>query len=106
MSTTVNEVLCTDFTCHLFLGEHLWVSIDLVQNPSWYTVYGSYLFVPGLTYKRLNRLEEALDCFLKLHAILRNSAQVMYQLAYLYPDDKKCDLLLIIMYVFSLCHMG
>uniref|UniRef100_A0A3Q3FHF0 Intraflagellar transport protein 88 homolog n=1 Tax=Labrus bergylta TaxID=56723 RepID=A0A3Q3FHF0_9LABR len=40
------------------------------------------------TYKdefRLNRLEEALDCFLKLHAILRNSAQVMYQLANLYP---------------------
>ncbi|KTF83136.1 hypothetical protein cypCar_00036702 [Cyprinus carpio] len=38
----------------------------------------------GLTYKRLGRLEEALDCFLKLHAILRNSAQVMYQLANLF----------------------
>uniref|UniRef100_A0A671UIU5 Intraflagellar transport protein 88 homolog n=1 Tax=Sparus aurata TaxID=8175 RepID=A0A671UIU5_SPAAU len=38
------------------------------------------LYNLGLTYKRLNRLEEALDCFLKLHAILRNSAQVMYQL--------------------------
>ncbi|KAK1797505.1 hypothetical protein P4O66_000762 [Electrophorus voltai] len=35
----------------------------------------------GLAQKRLGRLEEALDCFLKLHAILRNSAQVMYQLA-------------------------
>ncbi|XP_051938317.1 intraflagellar transport protein 88 homolog isoform X2 [Hippocampus zosterae] len=35
----------------------------------------------GLTYKKLNRLEDALDCFLKLHAILRDSAEVMYQLA-------------------------
>ena len=88
------------------LGEYLRVWIDLAKDPSWYTVHGSYLFVPGLTYKRLNRLEEALDCFLKLHAILRNSAQVMYQLAHLYPNDKKCDLLFIIMYVFSLCQMG
>uniref|UniRef100_A0A8C9Y665 Intraflagellar transport protein 88 homolog n=2 Tax=Sander lucioperca TaxID=283035 RepID=A0A8C9Y665_SANLU len=47
------------------------------------------LYNLGLTYKKLNRLEEALDCFLKLHAILRNSAQVMYQLANLYPTDKK-----------------
>ena len=45
---------------------------------------------PGLTYKRLNRLEDALDGFLKLHAILRNSSQVMFQLAHLYP----CVLLL------------
>lgn len=43
---------------------------------------------PGLTYKKLNRLEEALDCFLKHHAILRNSTEVMYQLASLYPSDK------------------
>lgn len=57
-------------------------------------VFGSSLLAPGLTYKRLNRLEESLDCFLKLHAILRNSAQVMYQLANLYPTDKKCDLLM------------
>ncbi|KAI4898136.1 hypothetical protein NFI96_015397, partial [Prochilodus magdalenae] len=42
------------------------------------------LYNLGLTYKRLGRLEEALDCFLKLHAILRNSAQVMYQLANLF----------------------
>ncbi|KAM3607785.1 uncharacterized protein V6R79_013939 [Siganus canaliculatus] len=42
------------------------------------------LYNLGLAYKRLNRLKEALDCFLKLHAILRNSAQVMYQLASLY----------------------
>ncbi|XP_077437105.1 intraflagellar transport protein 88 homolog isoform X2 [Vanacampus margaritifer] len=35
----------------------------------------------GLAYKKLNRLEDALDCFLKLHAILRDSAEVMYQLA-------------------------
>ncbi|XP_067109029.1 intraflagellar transport protein 88 homolog isoform X3 [Osmerus mordax] len=42
------------------------------------------LYNLGLTYKRLVRLEESLDCFLKLHAILRNSAQVMHQLASLY----------------------
>lgn len=35
----------------------------------------------GLTNKKLNRLEDALDCFYKLHAILRNSPQVMYQIA-------------------------
>lgn len=52
------------------------------------TVFDPVPLVPGLTYKRLNRLEEALDCFLKLHAILRNSAQVMYQLANLYPTNK------------------
>uniref|UniRef100_A0A8C7EV86 Intraflagellar transport protein 88 homolog n=1 Tax=Neovison vison TaxID=452646 RepID=A0A8C7EV86_NEOVI len=39
------------------------------------------LYNIGLTYKKLNRLDEALDCFLKLHAILRNSAQVLYQIA-------------------------
>ncbi|XP_072575906.1 intraflagellar transport protein 88 homolog isoform X5 [Vulpes vulpes] len=42
------------------------------------------LYNIGLTYKRLNRLDEALDCFLKLHAILRNSAQVLYQIANVY----------------------
>ncbi|CAG2228978.1 IFT88 [Mytilus edulis] len=35
----------------------------------------------GLTNKNLKRLEDALDCFYKLHAILRNSPQVMYQIA-------------------------
>ncbi|TNN60904.1 Intraflagellar transport protein 88 [Liparis tanakae] len=35
------------------------------------------LYNLGLSYKALNRLEEALDCFLKLHAILRNSAQAI-----------------------------
>ncbi|XP_054443943.1 intraflagellar transport protein 88 homolog isoform X2 [Pteronotus mesoamericanus] len=42
------------------------------------------LYNIGLTYKKLNRLDEALDCFLKLHAILRNSAQVLYQIANIY----------------------
>ncbi|XP_030642032.1 intraflagellar transport protein 88 homolog isoform X2 [Chanos chanos] len=42
------------------------------------------LYNLGLAYKRLGRLEDALDCFLKLHAILRNSSQVMYQIANLY----------------------
>ncbi|KAM9263259.1 LOW QUALITY PROTEIN: intraflagellar transport protein 88 homolog [Cariama cristata] len=38
----------------------------------------------GLTYKKLNRTNEALDCFLKLHAILQNSAEVFYQIANIY----------------------
>uniref|UniRef100_A0A674JC87 Intraflagellar transport protein 88 homolog n=1 Tax=Terrapene triunguis TaxID=2587831 RepID=A0A674JC87_9SAUR len=42
------------------------------------------LYNIGLTYKKLNRIDEALDCFLKLQAILRNSAQVLYQIASLY----------------------
>ncbi|XP_034042049.1 intraflagellar transport protein 88 homolog isoform X1 [Thalassophryne amazonica] len=42
------------------------------------------LYNLGLTYKKLNRLGDAVECFLKLHAILRNSDQVMYQLANLY----------------------
>uniref|UniRef100_G3RHK9 Intraflagellar transport protein 88 homolog n=1 Tax=Gorilla gorilla gorilla TaxID=9595 RepID=G3RHK9_GORGO len=39
------------------------------------------LYNIGLTYEKLNRLDEALDCFLKLHSILRNSAEVLYQIA-------------------------
>ncbi|KAM4700279.1 intraflagellar transport protein 88 homolog isoform 2-T2 [Discoglossus pictus] len=42
------------------------------------------LYNIALTYKKLNRLDEALDCFLKLHAILRNSAQVLSQITSLY----------------------
>ena len=42
-------------------------------------------YVTGLTNKRIGRLEDALDCFYKLHAILRNSPQVIYQIADVYP---------------------
>ncbi|ETE73657.1 Intraflagellar transport protein 88-like protein [Ophiophagus hannah] len=42
------------------------------------------LYNIGLSYKKLNRLDEALDSFLKLHAILRNSAQVLFQIASIY----------------------
>uniref|UniRef100_A0A8C0WJX6 Intraflagellar transport protein 88 homolog n=1 Tax=Castor canadensis TaxID=51338 RepID=A0A8C0WJX6_CASCN len=42
------------------------------------------LYNLGLTYKKLIRLDEALDCFLKLQAILRNSAEVLYQIANIY----------------------
>lgn len=42
----------------------------------------------GLSYKKLNRLDEALDSFLKLHAILRNSAQVLFQIASMYLFHK------------------
>nr|XP_009921233.1 PREDICTED: intraflagellar transport protein 88 homolog isoform X1 [Haliaeetus albicilla] len=47
------------------------------------------LYNLGLTYKKLNRIEEALDCFLKLHAILRNSAQVLHQIANIYEIMEK-----------------
>ena len=39
------------------------------------------LFNLGLVNKKLRRMEEALACFHKLHAIVRNDAQVVYQLA-------------------------
>jgi len=39
----------------------------------------------GVCNKKLRRYEDALEAFNKLHNILRNSAQVMYQLADLYP---------------------
>lgn len=43
-----------------------------------------FLFT-GLVYKKMENYEEALDCFLKLHAILRNNPQVIWQLANMYP---------------------
>ena len=39
------------------------------------------LYNLGLSNKKLKRFEDALDSFYKLHTILRNSPQVMYQLA-------------------------
>ena len=45
----------------------------------------------GLCNKRLGRSADALDSFYKLHAILRNNAQVIYQIADLYPC-KLCSL--------------
>lgn len=36
--------------------------------------------VSGLTSKKMGKLDEALDCFHKLHNILRNNAQVLYQI--------------------------
>lgn len=66
-------------------------------------LFNSCLPAPGLTYKKLSRLEESLDCFLKLHAILRNSAQVMYQLAGLYPDDVLCHVIICSKMFASVC---
>ncbi|WAR06937.1 IFT88-like protein [Mya arenaria] len=39
------------------------------------------LYNLGLTNKRIGRLEDALDAFYKLHAIMRNSPQVIFQIA-------------------------
>ncbi|KAL5010279.1 hypothetical protein ScPMuIL_012584 [Solemya velum] len=38
------------------------------------------LYNLGLSNKKIGRLEDALDCFYKLHAILRNSPQVIFQI--------------------------
>ncbi|XP_039257756.2 intraflagellar transport protein 88 homolog [Styela clava] len=42
------------------------------------------LFNLGLLYKQRQRLDESLDCFLKLHNIMRHDSQVMYHIASLY----------------------
>ncbi len=43
----------------------------------------------GLVAKQLDRLDEALDAFYKIHAILRNNVLVMYQMMDIYErmDD-------------------
>lgn len=48
-------------------------------------VINMILLISGLSNKKIGRLEDALDCFYKLHAILRNSPQVIYQIADMYP---------------------
>lgn len=40
--------------------------------------------VAGLVHKRLEQYEEALDFFLKLHAIMSSHPPVLYQLAHLH----------------------
>lgn len=47
------------------------------------------LYNLGLVHKKMGRYREALECFRKLHTILRDSPQVMYQVADLY--DKLDD---------------
>ncbi len=42
------------------------------------------LYNLGVLQKRLGNLDEALGCFLKLHSIVRKSAEVMFQIAILY----------------------
>jgi len=49
------------------------------------TPYTRLCVCVGVCNKKLRRYEDALEVFNKLHNILRNSAQVMYQLADLYP---------------------
>lgn len=38
----------------------------------------------GLICKKMGKLEEALDCFYKLHNMLRNNVQVLCQLGSMY----------------------
>lgn len=49
------------------------------------------LYNLGLAYKKMNKYPDALDCFLKLHSILKNSAHVLYQLADLYDKTDDFD---------------
>eukprot|EP00048_Salpingoeca_helianthica_P016668 m.233531 g.233531 ORF g.233531 m.233531 type:complete len:871 (+) comp19192_c0_seq1:27-2639(+) len=42
------------------------------------------LFNLGLAYKAQRLYDDALDCFLKLHAILQHNAEVLYHIAHLY----------------------
>ena len=44
----------------------------------------------GLVFKKMENYEEALDCFMKLHSILRNNPQVIWQLANMYPLLTNC----------------
>lgn len=67
------------YVFHSFCVSKLLCSVAYVPRLS------STLFFTGLCNKKLGRLEEGNDCFYKLHAILRNSPQVMYQIADTYP---------------------
>nr|CAB3255439.1 intraflagellar transport protein 88 homolog [Phallusia mammillata] len=42
------------------------------------------LYNLGLVYKKLNNLDQSLDCFTKLHSIVRNNSQVMLHISILY----------------------
>uniref|UniRef100_A0A915HFK5 Tetratricopeptide repeat protein n=1 Tax=Romanomermis culicivorax TaxID=13658 RepID=A0A915HFK5_ROMCU len=44
------------------------------------------LYNLGLANKKLSKFDEALDCFLKLHQILRNNFQVLYQIGNMYTQ--------------------
>ena len=60
----------------------------LIQDGLHFHVNHGMIFLfyeTGLVHKKLNRLEDALDCFQKLQAILRNHPQVLYQIANMYP---------------------
>jgi intraflagellar transport protein 88 len=58
-----------------------------LRSCSGFSLFSVFEFlISGLCNKKLARLEDALDSFYKLHAILRNSAQVMYQIADIYDQ--------------------
>lgn len=49
------------------------------------------LYNLGLVHKKLAHTQEALECFLKLHTILKNSPQVIWHLADLYDHVHDFD---------------
>ena len=44
------------------------------------------LYNLGLVYKRMGHFNDSIDCFIKLHSIVRSNAQVMYQIAMLFDQ--------------------
>ena len=78
-----NDSSCVEALYNLGIGYvHLYASSVVTRNCHKIKTFFSLL---GLSNKKLKRYEDALDSFYKLHAILRNSAQVMYQIADMYP---------------------
>lgn len=67
---------------HRHMITQVLLAIDLLVE----IMYWNHLYqISGLCYKNIGRLEDSLDCFFKLHAILRSHPQVMFQLADVYP---------------------
>lgn len=51
----------------------------------------SFLFFSGLVYKKQEWYEEALECFWKLHNIVKYDPQTLYQIGHLYQLIKDVD---------------
>jgi len=92
----INFFYCILFTglvnkgCCLYLNGEYEKSIEYFQEAlNVEATCCEALFNLGLVHKKLRNLEKALETFLKLHAILKNSPQVLYHLGDVY--DKMND---------------
>ena len=82
------EIFCMTFSALVNKGNILYGKKDYEKAREFYRDALSNdsscveaLYNLGLSNKHLRRYEDALDSFYKLHTILRNSAQVIYQIA-------------------------